>query len=61
VNENEVFDAVEAALLNSSGDPNDEVFDALEAVAGFSFLEVDMTETQFMDMAREAWKVVQES
>lgn len=51
----DVHQEVEAALLNSQGDPIDEVQTALNAVAHFAHTEAECGELKFLEMARQAW------
>lgn len=51
--------SIEAALLDSEGDPGEEVQDALDAVAEFALLECEMTQEAFLDMAQKAWRTAE--
>jgi 6-pyruvoyl-tetrahydropterin synthase len=51
----EVVQEVQAALLNSSGDPKEEVQQALEAVATFAVIECEMRLAEFEQRAMSAY------
>lgn len=52
--EKEVFQQVQAALLNSEGDPRRAVEVALRAVSEFAVSELSWTPTQVSDLAEYA-------
>lgn len=54
------FQSVEAVLLDSSGDPADEIQHALDAVATFAKLECEMTLEAFQQAAERAYKNAKE-
>ena len=52
----DVFDAAQAALLNSECHPRDAVIEALKAAAQFADSECfGLTEEEFAGLARQAW------
>lgn len=52
----DVREEVEAALLNSSGDPLTEVGEALQAAARSAFLGFGITEYGFLSMAQKRFR-----
>jgi hypothetical protein len=56
---NDVYESVEATLLDSEGEPTEEVEAALEAVAAFVHEELEMSLGDFLSLATEAWRVTQ--
>lgn len=54
------YDEVEAAILNSTGEPKEELRAALKALAKFGFTECDLTADSFVQMAEEAYLQVEQ-
>lgn len=54
---NDVYEEVQAALLNSEGDPREQVYNALRATLGFAQSELDLGPSELRSMCAE---VVQE-
>jgi hypothetical protein len=52
----DVFEQVEAALLDSQGDPKREVDNALGAVAKFAVIECEISLTDFLKRAEAAYR-----
>ena len=48
--------AIEAVLLDSEGDPGDEIEAAMEALAVFACVECEMTEEAFVDLALKSYR-----
>lgn len=55
-----VFEEVQAALLNSEGDPGEELMAALEAVAYFGMVECEVEPEGLADLLRKAITAAQE-
>lgn len=53
----EVYEPIEAVLLNSECVPGVAVERALEAVCFFAYTECDITEERFIECVREKWKL----
>lgn len=48
--------SIEAVLLNSEGDPYEEIQAALDATAAFALLECECTKEGFLQAAEKAWR-----
>lgn len=49
------FTEVQAVLLNSEGNPHEEVIAALESIAEFAYTECELNQDQFAAYAYQAW------